>query len=82
MEAMVPAGFILVMLMFGVFLLVPFIIWIKFLIEAVKIPDAEWELAGQNKLLFVLLMVFLGVVGTLVYVVAARGPLRQVAQVN
>jgi hypothetical protein len=38
--------------------------------------DSSWESAGQNKVLYVLLMVFRGVVGTIAYVVAARPQLR------
>ena len=77
MQSIGPAELILVLLVFGVFLFIPFIIWIRFLIEAVKVPDAEWELAGQNKLLFVLLMVFLGLIGTLIYALVARRAIRQ-----
>jgi hypothetical protein len=50
--------------------------WLVVLIEAVKIPDPVWDAAGQNKLLYVVLMVVLGAIGSLVYVLVARPPLR------
>jgi hypothetical protein len=52
--------------------------WVVVLVEAVKVPDQAWTAAGQDKLIFVLLMVFLGVIGTLVYVLVARPALRSV----
>jgi len=41
------------------------------------VPDSNWAAADQNKLLYVLLMIFLGVIGTIVYVVVARPALRR-----
>ena len=52
--------------------------WVLMLVEALRFPDAQWAAAGQNKVVQVLLMVLLGVVGTLVYVLTARPELRRV----
>lgn len=52
--------------------------WVLVLVEAVKVPDPAWAAAGQNKLLYVLLMVFLGVLGSLIYVLVARPALKAV----
>ena len=52
--------------------------WIVYLIEAVQMPDAQWQAAGQNKLLHIVLMVVLGVIGTIIYFVTARTALKQV----
>ena len=54
-----------------------FIWWVLCLVEAVKVPDSTWAAADQSKLLYVLLMVLVGVLGTIVYVVVARPALRQ-----
>jgi hypothetical protein len=64
---------------FVLFLLVSlafFAWWLVMLIEALRIPAARWSAAGQSQLLYVLLMVFLGVIGTLVYVLVPRPQLR------
>jgi uncharacterized membrane protein len=53
-----------------------FIWWLVCLIQALKVPDSSWAAADQNKLVYILLMVFLGVIGTIVYAVVARPALR------
>ena len=60
------------------FSIAAFVWWLLMLIQALKVPDQAWDAAGQNKLVYVLLMVFLGVVGTLIYVLVARPELRRV----
>ena len=50
--------------------------WLWFLIEALKTSDSTWAAADQNKLLYVVLMIFLGVIGTIAYAVVARPALR------
>ena len=52
--------------------------WLVLLIEAVRIPDSQWDAAGQNKLLQIALMGILGVIGTIVYAVTARPELKRV----
>jgi polyferredoxin len=52
--------------------------WVVVLIEALKVPDAQWDAARQNRLLYLVLMIVLGVVGTLAYVLVARPELRRV----
>jgi prolipoprotein diacylglyceryltransferase len=56
--------------------LVVFVWWIRMLIEALRTPASQWEAAGQSLIVYVLLMVLLGVIGTIVYVVVARPQLR------
>lgn len=53
-----------------------FVWWIWCLIQALRIPDSAWATADQNKLLYVVLMIFLGVIGTIAYAVVARPALR------
>ena len=52
--------------------------WVLMLVEALRFPDAQWAAAGQNKVVQILLMVLLGVVGTIIYVLSARPELRRV----
>lgn len=63
-----------------VFVLIPlplFVWWLWCLIQALKVPDSAWAAADQNKLLYVVLMIFLGVIGTIAYAVVARPALRR-----
>lgn len=53
-----------------------FIWWLWCLIQALRIPDSAWAAADQNKLLYVVLMIFLGVIGTIAYAAVARPALR------
>lgn len=46
--------------------------WLWSLVDALRISDESWASAGQNKLLWVLLIVFLGVVGSVLYVAIPR----------
>lgn len=49
-----------------------FVWWLIVLIEAIRVPADRWQASGQSQLVYVLLMVFLGILGTLLYVVIAR----------
>lgn len=69
---------ILFVLGLGVGFLALSVWWLVLLIEAVKIPDAQWDAARQNKILQVLLMVLLGVIGTIIYQFTARPELKRV----
>lgn len=68
----------LLLLIVAVVGLAVFVWWLLMLIDAVRIPSETWRAAGQEQLVHILLMVFLGVIGTIVYVVVARPKLRAV----
>lgn len=53
-----------------------FAVWLWMLVEALRIPGQQWTAAGHNQLLYVLAMVFLGILGTLLYVLIPRKDLR------
>jgi hypothetical protein len=57
-----------------------FVWWLLVLIEVVRTPAAQWDAAGQSQLVHVLLMLFLGVIGTIIYLAVARPPLRAAGQ--
>lgn len=76
---MASSLFLVVFLVFAVVGLALFVWWLLVLIEAVRIPSTTWKAAGQEQLIHILLMVFLGIIGTIVYVVVARPKLRAVA---
>ena len=54
-----------------------FVLWLAVLVQALRIPDSTWEGADQSKLVYVLLMVLLGLLGTLLYWLVARPALRR-----
>ena len=66
----------LVFLVFAVVGLALFIWWVVVLIEALRVPSATWSAAGQSQILYVLLMVLVGLIGTIVYIAVARPALR------
>jgi hypothetical protein len=50
--------------------------WLVMLVEAVRIPGARWQDKGHNQVVYIILMVFLGVIGTLIYYFVPRPELR------
>lgn len=69
-----PAGTFLV---FALIALATTVVWILSLVDALRIDDQRWAAAGQNKLLWVLLIVLLGLLGSLLYAVMARPSLTR-----
>lgn len=49
------------------------------LVDALRFDDRRWVAAGQSKILWVLLIVFLGVLGSLLYLVMARPQVARAA---
>lgn len=49
-----------------------FVFWIWGLVDALRRPQSEWQAAGQNQILWVVVMVFLGFIGTILYLLIAR----------
>jgi hypothetical protein len=74
MSNFLPLGVVLVFVLVG---LVFSALWIWSLVDALVIPDQRWIAAGQSKLLWVLLIVLLGLLGSLLYVVMPRPALRR-----
>jgi len=72
-----PAEILILLLLIGG--LAGFVIWLWLLIDAVKTPASTWDAAGQNQLLHILLMVCLGIIGSLIYYFVARPALKAVA---
>lgn len=63
--------------LFALISLAVFVWWLLVLVQALRVPDNVWTGAGQSKILWVLLMVFLGVLGTILYVLIARPALAR-----
>lgn len=68
----------------GIFLLVfviaigSFVLWITALVDALRVDDRVWQAAGQSKILWVLLIVFLHLIGAILYFAIAKPALRRV----
>ncbi len=59
--------------------LVAFGLWVWGLVDALAKPDAVWQSAGQNKILWVVVIVLAGVIGAVIYLVVARPQLERAA---
>lgn len=59
-------------LIFAVGGLAVFVWWLLMLVESLRIPGHAWQGAGHNQILYVVLMVLLGVIGTILYVLIPR----------
>jgi hypothetical protein len=70
---LLPVGTVLVFAVIG---LVMFL-WLWALIDAVRISDQVWGAADQSKILWVILIVLLGLLGSLLYVVIPGPALRR-----
>lgn len=55
-------------------------VWLWSLVDALRIDDRFWYSAGHSKILWVLVIVLLGILGSLLYVVMPRPALRRVMQ--
>jgi hypothetical protein len=69
--------FMVVFAIVGLVVLAAFVWWVVGLVEAVRVPAPQWDAVGQSQLVHILLMVFLGVIGTLVYWLSARPALKR-----
>ena len=68
---------------FGLFalLVIPFTaFYVWALVDALRTPAQVWDAAGQNQLLWVGVMVFLTLLGAVLYVLVARPQLRAVVE--
>lgn len=66
----------MVLMLVGLGGLALFVWWLVMLVEALRIPGQQWTAAGHNQLLYVLAMIFLGIIGTLLYVLIPRKDLK------
>jgi hypothetical protein len=72
-----PLGTVVFVMSVGLVMLA---VWIWSLVDALRFSDQRWVTAGQSKVLWVILIVLLGLLGSLLYVVVARpAVLRQEA---
>ncbi|MFC2153315.1 PLDc N-terminal domain-containing protein [Actinomycetota bacterium] len=63
------------------FIAIP-IVTIIALVDIARRPRSEWETAGQNQLVWVLLVVFVSVIGVVLYYAIARPRLEDAASIT
>lgn len=59
-------------LMVGVIALASFVLLIMALVDLVRRPADVWATSGQNQLVWALVVIFVGLVGPLLYLIIAR----------
>ena len=68
----------LFVLLFAIAGLAAFVFWVWSLVDAIQRPDGDWEQAGQTKLVWILVIVFTGALGSFIYLLVARPSLEEV----
>ena len=68
----------LLILLFGLVGIAGFAFWVWSLVDAIQRPDRDWEQAGQTKLVWILLLIFTGFLGSFIYLLVARPALEDV----
>ena len=63
------------------FVAIPIVMAIA-LVDIARRPRAEWDAAGQNQLMWVLLVVFVTVIGVVLYYAIARPRLEDAASIT
>lgn len=69
-------GSAIFLIVFFLVSVIPFVLWVITLVDAVKTPDPVWEAAGQNKLLWVLLIILASCIGMILYWFIPRPALK------
>jgi cellobiose-specific phosphotransferase system component IIC len=52
--------------------------WVWSIVDAAKRPEAQWDAAGQNKMVWLVSIVVLGALASAVYVMVARSSLKRI----
>ena len=72
-----PLGFVVPFMLLGLAMTA---LWVWSLVDALRIDDRRWDAAGQSKILWVLLIVLLGLLGSILYLVIPRPALLRARQ--
>ena len=78
--ATTPGGAeLLVLLVLIVIVLAVVAFWLWPLVDAVSRPESQWQRADQSKIVWVMLIIFLGLLGSVLYLAIARPALTRAA---
>lgn len=64
-------------LIFLLIILASFVLWIWAIVDVVRTPDPVFTSAGQNKIVWAIVVVFLHWIGALIWLFAGRPQLRR-----
>lgn len=64
-------------LLIGLISLVGLVVWVWALVDALGRPDPQWEAAGHSKMVWIVLLVFLGFLAGVIYLLSARPQLER-----
>jgi hypothetical protein len=76
--ALVQASSLILFIGFTGFIVAGGAWWILCLVEILRAPEPQWQAAGQSRLVYVLLLLFLSLLGALLYYLIARPALAAV----
>jgi len=65
-------------MVFFLFVIILFVPWIIALVDALRVDDRVWDAAHQSKIVWVLVIVFLGLLGAILYFAIAKPALNRV----
>jgi len=74
----VGAPELIIILFLLLFSVVPLALLVVALIDAGKYDDATWAGAGQNKILWIVLVIFMGCLGPILYLTMIKSRLRAI----
>jgi hypothetical protein len=69
---MSPIGFLWIPLLFFALWVAAFVVWIVVIVEVAKIPDAQFRASGSEKIVWLLIVILGGIIGSLVWLFAKR----------
>jgi hypothetical protein len=67
---------------FILLLLIPLWLLVWALIDLLRRPRIQWQKADQNQIIWALVIIFIGIIGPILYLTIARPKLRDVAGYN
>ena len=62
-----------------VVLVVPLVLWVMSRVSVLRYSDAQWAATGRSRVAYILLIIFLGLLGSLLYALIARPKLKATA---
>jgi hypothetical protein len=69
--------FLWIPLLFVAIWVAAFVVWIVVIVEVAKIPDAQFRASGSEKIVWLLIVLLGGIIGSLVWLFAKREEVRR-----
>jgi hypothetical protein len=76
---MFPIAFVWIPLLFFAIWVAAFVYWIVVIVEVSRIPDSQFRAIGSEKLVWLLIVILGGIIGSLVWRFAKRDEVRRSA---